>query len=158
MKKLKYIIPFVVLITAISSFSDTSKNFVRETAILDSIKKQDSLAIIATKKQDSIDNLKTKFFKGNAHASYYHDRFTGRRTASGQIFNNKKFTAAHRTLKFGTKVKVTSIVSKKSVIVTVNDRGPFVKGRDIDLSKAAFMKIAPSKYGGHIKVNLELVE
>lgn len=158
MKKLKYIIPFVVLITAISSFSDTSKNLVRETAILDSIKKQDSLAIIATKKQDSTDNLKTKFFKGNAHASYYHDRFTGRRTASGQIFNNKKFTAAHRTLKFGTKVKVTSIVSKKSVIVTVNDRGPFVKGRDIDLSKAAFMKIAPSKYGGHIKVNLELVE
>ena len=65
MKKLKYIIPFVVLITAISSFSDTSKNLVRETAILDSIKKQDSLAIIATKKQDSIDNLKTKFFKGN---------------------------------------------------------------------------------------------
>ena len=107
---------------------------------------------------DSIANLKTKLFKENAHASYYHDRFTGRRTASGQIFDNKKFTAAHKTLKFGTKVKVTSIATNRSVIVTINDRGPFVKGRDIDLSKAAFMKISPSKYGGHIRVNLEIIE
>ncbi len=157
MKKILYIIPFVMLITFISGFSN-SKVLIRETTPFDTIKKQDTLDVKNTKKQDSAVFLKTRLIKQNAHASYYHDKFTGKRTASGQIFNNKKLTAAHKTLKFGTKVKVTSTVTKKSVIVTINDRGPFVKGRDIDLSKAAFMKIAPSKYGGHIVVTIEIIE
>jgi rare lipoprotein A len=97
-------------------------------------------------------------FQENAHASYYHDRFTGRRTASGAIFNNKELTCAHKTLPFGTKLRVTSIKTGKSVDVKVTDRGPFVKGRHIDLSKKAFMLIAPDKYGGHIRVNIEIIK
>jgi rare lipoprotein A len=91
-------------------------------------------------------------------ASYYGDTHHGRKTASGEIFNMNDMTAAHKTLKFGTLVKVTSIVTNKSVIVRINDRGPFIKGRDIDLSKSAFFKIAPKRYGGSIKVKLEIIK
>ena len=74
-------------------------------------------------------------------ASFYADKFDGRITASGEVFNQNKMTAAHRTLPFGTKVKVTRIDNKKSVTVTINDRGPFVNNRVIDLSKAAAKKL-----------------
>ena len=76
-----------------------------------------------------------------SYASYYHDKFNGKRTASGEVFSNAKFTAAHRTLKFGTKVKVTNPKNGESVVVTVNDRGPFHSSRALDLSKAAFDEI-----------------
>ena len=76
-----------------------------------------------------------------SRASYYHDKFNGRRTASGEVFSNSKMTAAHRTLPFGTKVKVTNLRNGLSVIVTINDRGPFHSARAIDLSKAAFDEI-----------------
>ncbi|WP_327984115.1 septal ring lytic transglycosylase RlpA family protein [Bergeyella porcorum] len=76
-----------------------------------------------------------------SYASYYHDKFNGRRTASGEIFHNSKFTAAHRTLKFGTKVRVTNLRNGESVVVTINDRGPFHSSRALDLSKAAFDEI-----------------
>ncbi|CAM3833249.1 septal ring lytic transglycosylase RlpA family protein [Flavobacterium branchiophilum] len=95
-----------------------------------------------------------KIVKNEAHASYYADKFTGRKTASGKIFNNNGYTAAHRKYPFGTKLKVTNDKTGKSVIVTVTDRGPFVKGRDIDLTKRAFMEIAPKSYGGSIKVSI----
>lgn len=70
-------------------------------------------------------------------ASYYAARYHGRPTASGEIFDMEKMTAAHRTLPFGTKVKVTKLDDGRSVIVRVNDRGPFVDGRIIDVSLAA---------------------
>ena len=103
-------------------------------------------------------NLKVKAFKQNAHASYYHDKLNGRRTASGKPFNNKKFTAAHRTLPFGTKLLLTNSVNKKSVIVEVNDRGPFTKSREIDITKAAFMQIATSSKSGFVDVVIEVVQ
>lgn len=74
-------------------------------------------------------------------ASFYADKFQGRKTASGEIFFQGKMTAAHRTLPFGTKVKVTNKVNEKSVIVRINDRGPFVKDRIIDLSKTAAKRL-----------------
>jgi len=74
-------------------------------------------------------------------ASYYADKFEGRKTASGEIFHQKGLTAAHRTLPFGTKVKVTNIANGRSVKVRINDRGPFAEGRVIDLSKKAAKKI-----------------
>lgn len=74
-------------------------------------------------------------------ASYYADKFDGRKTASGATFNQRKLTAAHKTLPFGTKVKVTNLANGKTVKVKVNDRGPFVEGRIIDLSKKAAEKI-----------------
>jgi peptidoglycan lytic transglycosylase len=108
--------------------------------------------------QDTLEVSQTKLYKKNVHASYYSDKLNGRKTASGQVFNNSKYTAAHKTLKFGTKVKVTNIVNDKSVIVTINDRGPFTKGREIDLTKKAFMEIAKNKQRGGLIVNLELVK
>lgn len=74
-------------------------------------------------------------------ASYYAKEFNGRKTASGEKFRNSKLTAAHKTLPFGTKVKVTNLRNGKSVKVRINDRGPFVSGRMIDLSRKAAKKI-----------------
>lgn len=70
-------------------------------------------------------------------ASWYGPGFHGRRTANGERFNQNDLTAAHRTLPFGTKVKVTNLHNGRSVVVRINDRGPFSRGRVIDLSKAA---------------------
>lgn len=70
-------------------------------------------------------------------ASYYADKFHGRKTANGEIFNMHDLTAAHKTLPFNTVVKVTNLKNNKSVKVRINDRGPFVKNRVIDLSLAA---------------------
>jgi rare lipoprotein A len=97
-------------------------------------------------------------YKKKAHASYYADKFNGRKTASGEKFSNSKLTAAHRKLPFGTKVKVTNNDNSKSVIVEINDRGPWVPGRDIDLSKKAFMDIAENKNQGSLKVSIEIVK
>ena len=71
------------------------------------------------------------------YATYYHPKFEGRRTASGTKYNSEKLTAAHRTLPFGTMVTVTNPANGKSVVVKVNDRGPFVKRLAIDLSERA---------------------
>ena len=70
-------------------------------------------------------------------ASFYGDRHHGRRTASGERFDQNELTAAHRTLPFGTRVRVTNLTNEKSVVVTITDRGPFVKGRIIDVSRRA---------------------
>jgi rare lipoprotein A len=75
-------------------------------------------------------------------ASYYGKGFQNKKTASGERFNLHSLTAAHRSLPFGTKVVVKNIRNGKTVKVRINDRGPFVKGRIIDLSKAAFSQIA----------------
>ena len=91
-------------------------------------------------------------------ASYYGENHHGRKTASGEIFNMYKYTAAHKYLKFGTMIKVTGLETDKSVIVRINDRGPFIKGRDLDLSKTAFFKIAPSRLSGIMKVKIEIIK
>lgn len=82
-----------------------------------------------------------EIYKANAEASFYADKFHGRKTANGEIFNMYDYTAAHKTLPFNTILKVTNIANGKSVTVRVNDRGPFVQGREIDLSKAAAQKL-----------------
>ncbi len=87
-------------------------------------------------------------------ASYYGEQHQGKRTASGEIFNMNKLTAAHRTLPFGTLVKVTNIKNHLSVIVRINDRGPFIKGRIIDLSKRASKEI---NMNGITTVNVEVI-
>lgn len=110
---------------------------------------------------DSLDlynaNSKYRLFKKNAHASYYHHKFNGRRTASGKKFDNNGYTAAHKKLPFGTKLKVTNEANGKSVIVEVTDRGPFSKAREIDLSRRAFMEITSNKNSGVTIVTIEEV-
>lgn len=97
-------------------------------------------------------------YKKGVVASYYHNKYNGKKTASGERFSNSKLTAAHKQLAFGTKIKVINPVNKKSVIVKINDRGPFVPGREIDLSKKAFDKITHDKKKGLLTVDLEIVE
>jgi len=90
-------------------------------------------------------------------ASYYGNEFQSRKTASGERFDQGKLTAAHRTLPFGTHVKVINQQNGRSVVVRVNDRGPFVKGRIIDLSRSAFKSIA-STNAGVISVRIQVVD
>ena len=79
--------------------------------------------------------------------SFYADKFQGRTTASGAKFDQHKMTAAHKTLPFGTKVKVVNLANGRSVNVTINDRGPFAPGRIIDVSKKAAEKLGMVKAG-----------
>lgn len=81
------------------------------------------------------------WLSGSGKASYYGDKFHGKKTASGDTYDMHEMTAAHKTLPFGTKVKITNQRNGKSIVVEVNDRGPFVKSRQFDLSKAAFSEI-----------------
>ncbi len=74
-------------------------------------------------------------------ASFYASRFHGRKTASGEIYHRDSLTCAHRTLPFGTKLRVTNLDNGKEVVVTVSDRGPHIKGRIIDLSRQAAREI-----------------
>ena len=85
-------------------------------------------------------------------ASWYN--MPGHKTASGQMFNGSQYTAAHRTIGFGRTVEVVNIKTGRSVTVTVNDRGPFARGRCIDLTKKAFLSIA-SLTSGVIQVRLK---
>ena len=80
-------------------------------------------------------------------ASFYSTQFHGRKTANGETFNMNQLTAAHPSLPFGTLVKVTNMDNGKNVVVRINDRGPYVKGRIIDLSKSAARKIGILKEG-----------
>lgn len=123
-----------------------SSQLIAEVKAVDS----DSVALI---KEENL-----KFYKKDAHASYYADKFNGRKTASGKKFDNSKYTAAHKKLPFGTRLKITNQSNNKSVIVEVNDRGPFTAGREIDLSKQAFFDIAKNKSHGALKVTIEIIE
>jgi len=79
--------------------------------------------------------------------SYYGQKFHGRSTANGEVFDMNKFTGAHKTLPFETKLRVTNEDNGKSVVIKINDRGPFIKGRELDLSKAAAQEIGLIPYG-----------
>lgn len=86
-------------------------------------------------------------FTESGLASFYADRHQNRKTASGELFKHGLKTAAHKTLPFGAIVKVTNVKNGRSVMVKINDRGPFVKGRVIDLSKSAFNDIGNTSTG-----------
>jgi peptidoglycan lytic transglycosylase len=84
---------------------------------------------------------------GEMRASWYGPKFHGRLTANGEIFNQMAYTAASKSLRFGTLLKLTNPHNNKSVIVRINDRGPYISGRQLDLSKAAAMKLGMVKRG-----------
>ncbi|MGL2962480.1 septal ring lytic transglycosylase RlpA family protein [Flavobacterium sp. RSB2_4_14] len=133
----------------------------KENATFTIIKKDSLAPEFPLTEQDSLEllfqNGVVKQIKKNAHASYYHNKFNGKRTASGKRFDNNKYTAAHKKLPFGTKVRVTNEANGKSVIVEITDRGPFSKVREIDLSRRAFMDITSNKNSGVVIVKLEIV-
>ena len=96
-------------------------------------------------------------FKQKGVASYYADRFHGRKTASGVRYDKTALTAAHKSLPLGTKVRVTNLKNGETVEVEINDRGPHVKGRVVDLSKAAARELGMMNTG-LVKVQVEVVE
>jgi rare lipoprotein A len=178
----RFILGVSAIITMIMIFSFSFKKFETKRPVLaedfsahmvlDTVKKRDtikkdSVAIVidsipkAVVVEDSIaieGDFTFTLLKRKAHASYYANKFNGRKTASGRRFDNNKLTAAHKTLRFGTRVRVTNERNGKSVVVEITDRGPFVRGRDIDLSRKAFMDVAGSTWGGSIVVKLEVVK
>ncbi len=89
--------------------------------------------------------------------SYYAEDFHGKKTASGERFDMNGLTAAHRTLPFGTRLRVTNLENGKSVMVRVNDRGPFAKDRILDVSKAAAKELVMTGKGT-VRAKLEVVE
>ncbi len=97
----------------------------------------------------SSNNLLTILYKdrGTMRASWYGPRFHGRFTANGEIYNQNAMTAAHKSMKFGTILRITNPRNNKSVIVRINDRGPYIPGRQIDLSKAAAEELDVIKNG-----------
>lgn len=90
-------------------------------------------------------------------ASWYGGKFQGRKTASGELFDLNKLTAAHKTLPLGSLVKLTIKSTGRSVIVRINDRGPWIKGRDFDLSEAAAWQLGMHKRG-IAKVEMTLIQ
>ncbi len=90
-------------------------------------------------------------------AAYYSDVLHGKKTASGEPYDKNAFTAAHKTLAFGTRVEVTNLENDESVTVIINDRGPFTKGRIIDLSRAAAEQIDMVEQG-LAPVRLEILD
>lgn len=94
--------------------------------------------------------------KGSMTASWYGPKFHGKRTASGEKYDQMGFTAAHRSYKFGTLLKLTNIKNNRTVIVRVNDRGPFRSGRQLDLSKGAATELGMMNRGV-VKLDVEEV-
>ncbi|NTW49182.1 MAG: septal ring lytic transglycosylase RlpA family protein, partial [Chlorobiales bacterium] len=81
------------------------------------------------------------FYVAEGRASYYADEFHGRKTSSGEVYNMYEFTAAHRTLPFGAKVRITNLDNGKSANVRINDRGPWKRNRILDMSLATAKKL-----------------
>jgi rare lipoprotein A len=90
-------------------------------------------------------------------SSYYGPKFHGKLTASGEVFDMYQLTAAHKSLKFGTRIKVINLDNNKHVIVKINDRGPFIKGRVLDLSYGAAKKLDMLKTGT-ARVRIEILD
>lgn len=180
-KHFSLILAGLVTLTVVTGFSVVTKNNETDNNVK-VVGKELAYAEIATANNLSKDSskinekeaeLKSELIKLNAElealesevetvheetkASYYHDKFNGKKTASGEIFCNKKYTAAHKTLPFGTKVRVTNLTNDEEVIVEINDRGPFSKGRQLDLSKKAFMDLTHNRNHGTLSVKVEVL-
>ena len=161
MRNKKNIILTTLTITFLSCFTyviSQTKAAIEPKVAQDTVKNnRPNLIAIPTDSVFTDKGLKLKPYKKNAHASYYADRFNGKKTANGSRFSNSAYTAAHKKLPFGTRIKVTNEANGKFVIVKVTDRGPFVRTRELDLSKRAFMEIAKSKGSGAMKVTIETI-
>ncbi|MGO2365538.1 MAG: septal ring lytic transglycosylase RlpA family protein [Pseudoalteromonas sp.] len=114
------------------------------------------LAITTLAGCSSAPSFSTSSAKQQGKASYYADKYHGRLTASGEVYSQQGMTAAHKELPFGSKVRVTNLTNNRSIIVKINDRGPFIRGRIIDLTKHAFSQLA-NLNEGVVDVEIELL-
>jgi len=103
-------------------------------------------------------NVNVKYYNlGMMKASWYGPRFHGRLTANGEIYDQMGYTAAHKNLPFGTLLKLTNLKTNKSVVVRINDRGPYIPGRKIDLSKKVAMELGAFQHGV-VKLKVEKIK
>lgn len=156
-------ISYSQVIKKVRPIDETEKKILPKTIVLKDSVKNTKKTVQNNQPEEPVDTTfvakgSFKFYKKDAHASYYAEKFQGLKTASGKPFDMNKYTCAHKTLPFGTKLKVTNQQNGKSVIVEVTDRGPFVKSREIDLTKKAFMDITSNKGGGSVIVKIEVMQ
>ena len=116
---------------------------------------EDTLLLSIAEREDFFEERQVVLV-GEGRASYYGRRFAGRQTASGERFNPSAYTAAHRTLPFGSRIRVTNLHNDREVVVRINDRGPYAHGRIIDLSRAAAQALG-FIHAGTAAVRLELL-
>ncbi|MGQ0286473.1 septal ring lytic transglycosylase RlpA family protein [Pasteurellaceae bacterium 22721_9_1] len=138
MKIAKYIflMIFAVVLTACTSHAEAKRATKNPQIVQKQVDKPNTYKVNGRSYTTEHKN-KSYHYDKRGGASYYHSKFNGRRTASGEPYSGKKYTAAHRSLPLGTHVLVTNLRNNRKVVVRINDRGPFVRGRIIDLSRAA---------------------
>ncbi|MFD0777785.1 septal ring lytic transglycosylase RlpA family protein [Flavobacterium myungsuense] len=156
MKKAITLFLLIAIIGLVSSQIQT-KDKAKAVVQKDTLKKDKTTIEPEIVFNDSMIVVKGVFkpYKSNVYASYYANKFNGRRTASGKKFDNTKYTAAHRKLPFGTKLRITNEANGKSIIVEVTDRGPFSRGREIDLTKKLLWRLHQTKAVALLKLKLK---
>jgi len=102
----------------------------------------------ATVKENTVNTSAVELIdRGTMKASWYGPKFHGKMTANGEVYDQMALTAAHKSLSFGTLLKITNPKNGRSVIVRINDRGPYIEGRDLDLSKGAAIELGILRRG-----------
>lgn len=141
--KLMLIISMIALTVGVINFGDSTA---RETTIIDKVR---------INKDINPDIVPVNYNElGVMIASWYGPGFHGKTTANGEIYNQMALTAAHKELPFGTYLRITNLKNGKSVIVRINDRGPYIEGRDLDLSKGTALALGMIRHGV-IRVKVE---
>ena len=158
MKKIVTIIAGLTITLSLVAETNTNNNIIYvKNEIIKAVNSGTDLYVAREKTTSTKAKTSNSGSSQSGIASYYGKGLHGSRTASGERHNRNEMVAAHKSLPFGTKVKVTNLSNGKEVVVKINDRGPFVKGRVIDLSYGAFSKIEnPGK--GITKVKLEVLK
>ena len=151
MYKLKVLLPLLMILSIIGfTFSPTKSEITNKniSAFANSVEDGTSLP----------QNVNIKYHDmGMMKASWYGPRFHGRLTANGEIYDQMGYTAAHKNLPFGTLLKLTNTKTNKSVVVRINDRGPYIPGRKIDLSKKVAMELGAFQHGV-VKLKVEKIK
>lgn len=133
---------FVLVLVALVGFTlVVNEDKITEPVVTENVASVEEETVVADR------SLVEFLDKGSMKASWYGPGFHGRKTANGEIYDQMSFTAAHKSLKFGTLLKITNQKNNKSVVVRINDRGPYIHGRDLDLSKAAALELGMVKRG-----------
>ena len=143
------IVFFTLVIGGLVGFTvlNNAKNVNNEPVLVDEF-------IPKTVKENIVNTSTVKYInRGTMKASWYGPKFHGKLTANGEIYDQMALTAAHKSLSFGTLLKVTNPRNGRSVIVRINDRGPYIQGRDLDLSKGAAIELGMLRKGvGRVKI------
>lgn len=158
MKKIVTIIAGLAISLSLMAETNTNSNIIYiKNEMIKAVDSGTDLYVAKAKTTSTKEKISNSGSSQSGIASYYGKGLHGSRTASGERHNRNEMVAAHKSLPFGTKVKVTNLSNGKEVVVKINDRGPFVKGRVIDLSYGAFSKIEnPGK--GITKVKLDVLK